>query len=292
LEREEVIEAVGFLFSIIRTSTPVLFASFGGLFSERSGVINIALEGFMLVGAFVGAVAAWYSGSAWIGLSCAMVAGILFALFYGFVVVYGKANQVVAGAAMNLLAMGMIPFTSHLLFGSSAGTPSLPPGSTFSFFPFLLLPLVAMGAWAIFRFPFGLWLSFAGECPEALDAMGVSVRRVRMMALILCGTLASLGGATLSLCLSSGYSRNMVAGRGFIALAALILGKWKPLYVVVACLFMGTLEAFQIWLQSSEHREWLPSELIFALPYLFTLIVLAGFVGKSLAPKALGVAEK
>lgn len=285
-------EFLGFLLSIIRTSTPVLFASLGGLFSERSGVINIALEGFMLVGAFVGAVAAWYSGSPWIGLGCAMGAGMFFSLIYGVVVVYGKADQVVAGAAMNLLAMGIIPFSSHLFFGSSAGTPSLSADSTFSLFPFLLLPLIAFASWLIFRFPFGLWLSFAGECPEALDAMGVSVRKVRMVALLLSGLLASLGGATLSLCLSSGYSRNMVAGRGFIALAALILGKWKPVYVVAACFFMGTLEAFQIWLQSSENRQWLPSELIFALPYLFTLIILAGFLGKSLAPKALGVATK
>ena len=275
------------LFSILRLAAPLIYASFGGLFSERSGVINIALEGFMLVGAFVGALVALKTGSPWLGFAAAGAAGFAFALLYAFAVISGSANQVVAGTAMNLLAMGLIPFFLKLLFGTSAGTPSLESSQVFLWFPlafaFLLVPLV----WIFFRTPLGLWVSFAGENPAALAAAGIKVQLVRYASVCASGFLAALGGATLSLCLASGYSRNMVAGRGFMALAALILGKWKPLPALGACLFFGVLEALQIRMQSWELP--IPAEFVLMIPYLCTMLVLAGFVGRARAPKALGL---
>jgi simple sugar transport system permease protein len=283
---------VEFLFSILRVSTPLLFASLGGLFSERAGVINIALEAFMLVGAFVGAVVTLYTGSPWIGFVAAGAAGALASLVFSFSVVHGRANQVVAGTAMNLLVMGLIPFGLKLLYDSAGGTPALDLEQRFAIFPLWFVWVAALLVWAIFKkTPLGLWFSFAGENPEALDAAGISVVKVRYSAVAICGLLAALGGATLSICLSSGYSRNMVAGRGFMALAALILGKWRPAPVLVACLFFGLMEALQIRLQAVDLQGGLavPPQFIVVIPYLATILVLAGFLGRSRPPKALGV---
>lgn len=281
-----------FLFSILRVSTPLLFASLGGLFSERAGVINIALEAFMLVGAFVGAVVTLQTGSPWIGFVAAGAAGALASLVFSFSVVHGRANQVVAGTAMNLLVMGLIPFGLKLLYDSAGGTPALDLEQRFAIFPLWFVWVAALLVWALFsKTPLGLWFSFAGENPEALDAAGISVVKVRYSAVAICGLLAALGGATLSICLSSGYSRNMVAGRGFMALAALILGKWRPVPVLLACLFFGLMEALQIRLQAVDLQGGLavPPQFIVVIPYLATILVLAGFLGRSKPPKALGV---
>jgi general nucleoside transport system permease protein len=281
-----------FLFSVIRMASPLLFASMGGLFSERAGVINIALEAFMLIGALTGAVVTLVTGSPYLGFAAAAGAGALFALLYAACVIHGRANQVVAGTAMNLLAVGFIPFTLKYLYDTSGGTPAIPIGQRFQTFPLWGAAVVSFATWALMaKTPFGLWVSFSGEKPEAVDAAGLSVRKIRYGAVLLSGALAALGGATLSLCLSSGYSRNMVAGRGFMALAALILGKWRPAYAVAGCLFFGFMEALQIRLQSVDLSGGvgIPSQFIVVIPYIATILVLAGFIGHSRAPKALGV---
>jgi len=279
------------LLSTFRVATPMLFASLGGFFSERSGVINIALEGFMLVGAFTAAVVAYVTGSPWLGFCAAGVAGAVFAALYGIFVIFLRSNQIVAGTALNLLVMGLIPLLLKILYGSTGSSPSLELHARFNIFPLWFVWVAIISVWFWLRYtPSGLWLSFAGEHPEALDAVGIKVNRVRFAAVTMSGVLAALGGASLSIFLSSGYSRNMVAGRGFMALAALIFGKWRPLPTAMACLLFAFMEAMQIRLQSLSLAGGFsfPVQLIQALPYLVTVLVLAGFVGHSRAPKAIG----
>lgn len=278
---------IAFVLSVLRLSTPLIFAALGGLFSERSGVINIALEGFMLVGALAGAVVALATGSAPLGFLAAGAAGALFASIYSAAVIHGRADQVVCGTAMNLLAMGLCPLVLKWLYTQTGGSPSIPLEARFQIFPLWFVWITALSVWALMNHAhFGLRLSFAGERPEALDAAGFSVRKLRYSAVALSGLLAAWGGASLSLFLASGYSRNMTAGRGFMALAALILGKWRPAYAVLGCLFFGLMEAVQIRVQSAE--TFLPGQFIQALPYLTTVVVMAGFLGRSRPPKAIG----
>jgi simple sugar transport system permease protein len=279
---------IGFVFSVLRLATPLIFTALGGLFSERSGVINIALEGFMLVGALAGAVVALATGSAPLGFLAAGVAGALFALLYAAITIHGRADQVVAGTAINFLAMGMNPLILKLLYDSTGGTPSLPLEARFQSFPLWFVWIVAAVVWLVVnKTHFGLRMSFAGEKPEGLDAAGFSVKKIRYGSVALAGMLAAWGGASLSLFLASGYSRNMTAGRGFMALAALIIGKWKPGYAVLGCLFFGLMEAVQIRAQNVD--LFLPGQFIQALPYITTVIVMAGFLGRSRPPKALGL---
>jgi ABC-type uncharacterized transport system permease subunit len=280
-----------FLLSVLRMATPLLFAALGGLLSERSGVINIALEGLMLVGAFVAAVITLKTGSPWAGFALGGLAGALTGLFYALTVIHGRSNQIVAGTALNLLAMGLIPLVLKLLYDSTGGTPSLPAEDRFQYFPLWFVLACAGGVWLFMRKTrMGLWVSFAGENPDALDAAGVSVRGVRYAAVAASGLLAGWGGAALSIFLASGYSRNMVAGRGFMALAALILGKWRAPYAVLACIFFGLMDALQIHLQgASIGGVAVPGQLVQLIPYLATIVVLAGFVGQSRPPSKIGV---
>ncbi len=282
--------SLDFSLSVLRMSTPLVFAALGGLLSERSGVINIALEGMMLVGAFVAAVVTISSGSPEIGFLAAGCAGAIVGAFYALSVLHGRANQIVAGTALNLFVMGMIPLLLKLLYDSTGGTPSFAAENRFQIFPLWFVFVCAAFVWVgVNRTRPGLWLSFAGENPPALDAAGISVMKVRYVAVAASGLLAAWGGASLSIFLASGYSRNMVAGRGFMALAALILGKWKPSAAVVACLFFGLMEALQIHMQgASPLGLQLPGQLIQVIPYLATIVVLAGFVGRSRPPKAIG----
>lgn len=276
-----------FALSVLRMATPLIFASLGGLLSERAGVVNIALEGFMLVGAFTAAVVTLGTGSPALGFLAAGGAGALFALIYALAAIHGRADQVVAGTAMNLLAMGLIPLALKVLYDSTGSSPSLPLESRFTIFPLWFVWGLALVVWfGVSRTHWGLRLSVAGEKPDALDAAGFSVRKVRYTAVALSGVLAAWGGASLSLYLASGYSRNMTAGRGFMALAALILGKWHPIYAVLACLFFGVMEAIQIRMQNVE--TFLPAQFVQALPYVATILVLAGFLGRSRAPRSLG----
>jgi simple sugar transport system permease protein len=277
--------------STLRGSTPLLLAMLGGCLSERSGVINIALEGLMLVGTFAAASVALSSGSPWAGFVAAGMAGAFFAAIYSLVVIRLRADQIVAGFAINMLAAGVTPFLSKLLYNSSTASASVPMGARFVYAPVVV-------AWAgvlLLHFVYGktswgLWVRFAGEKPEALDAAGVNVRRVRWAAVVTGGFLAGLGGASLSIFLSSSFARNMTAGRGFMALAALIFGKWRPLPAAAACLLFGFADALQIRLQGVVlwGEEPVPVQFIQILPYVVTVLVLAGVVGRSRAPAALG----
>lgn len=278
------------LWSTLRLAGPLIFAAMGGLLSERSGVVNIALEGFMLFGAFAGAVVAHFTGDPLLGWIAGFGAGALFSAAYAWSTVDQRADQIVAGTAFNLFAIGFIPFLGKVMFNSTGSTPSLPLEARWSWQP-LVWAAFTVAAVALFlrRTRAGLWLLFAGEHPKALLSSGVSVRGVRWGAVMIGGGLAGWGGATLSLSLASSYSPMMTAGRGFIALAALISGKWRPLPTLVACLFFAAADAMQIRLQGVElFGMKVPVQFIQILPYIVTLIVLAGFIGSSRAPKALG----
>jgi simple sugar transport system permease protein len=278
--------------STVRSSTPLIFAALGGWVCERSGIINIALEGLMLIGAFAAASAAFATHSPWIGMAAGIGAGIALAAVYGACVIPLRADQIVAGVAINLLAAGSAPFLSKVFFDSTASTPSLEISSRFHAAP-IWIALGAVVVMAIFekRTPAGLWLRFAGENPDALAAAGIRVRRVRWAAVLTSGALAGMGGVSLSIFLASSFSRNMTAGRGFMAVAALIFGKWRPVPAVLACLLFGFTDEIQIRLQGVVlwGSDPVPVQFVQILPYVVTMLVLAGFVGKSRAPKSLGL---
>lgn len=290
--------------STIRLATPLVLAALGGLFSERSGVINIALEGKMLAGAFTAAAlthAAETSlgmgaASPWFGLLGGMFAGLFIAAIYALSCIKFKADQVVSGAAINILMLGMPGLLSGAFFLSSGSTPQIPKDHLLPQSPVVIaitiLALVA-GIWyVVYKTPFGLRLRSVGENPEAADAAGVSVSRIRYSGVLLAGVLAGIGGAYLSIGQSSLFTRNMTAGRGFIALAALIFGKWRPVQTMLACLLFGFTEAVSIQMQGVfklPSGDDIPVQFIQMVPYVLTIVVLAGFIGSSRPPRALGI---
>lgn len=279
---------------MLRVSTPLIFAALGGLWCERSGVVQIGLEGYILVGSFFGAVSTLYFNQPFLGLFIAGLSGMLLSLIYGISVLKWRANQIVSGTAMNLLALGIPPFLSKLWYDSTGSTPPIPSDSQFHRAPLLLLFLVISLSHFVFYYTkFGLRIRFSGEHPKALEAAGVSVFAKRMQGILISGFLAGVAGGTLSTYLSSSFIRNMSGGRGFIALAAVILGKWRPIPTVLACLLFGLTEELQIRLQGVTlwGSEPVPVQWIQILPYLITLVVLAFAVGRSYAPKALGQVE-
>lgn len=274
------------LSSTVRLATPLILAALGGLFSERSGVINIALEGLMLAGAFTAAAVTYYSASPWIGLLAAMAAGGAVAAIHALATIRFGADQVVSGTAINILFLGVPALMSGALFASSGSTPQLPIDQLLPMAPvviaFALVPLT----WFILgRTRFGLRLRAVGENPEAAATAGIDVRSMRFWAVVISGVLAGIGGAYLSIGQSSLFTRNMTAGRGFIALAALIFGKWRPLPTMLACLLFGLAEAVAIQMQGVSN---IPVQFIQIVPYVLTIVVLAGFIGRSRAPRALG----
>ncbi|MFS4458561.1 ABC transporter permease [Bdellovibrio sp. HCB2-146] len=278
------------LFATLRLATPLCFAAMGGFMSERSGVVNVALEGFMLVGAFAGAVAGVAAESAWMGWGAALMAGLLIGALFAFFVIELKADQIITGMAFNLLIMGAIPFITKILYSSTGSTPPLGVDDRFDFEPILMIGLLVLGLhfW-LYKMRSGLWLQFAGEHPEALLSSGVSLRRVRWVSVCLSGAFAACGGATLSLYLASSYSPLMTGGRGFMALAALIFGGWRPVPAALACLLFGFADAVQIRLQGVQvFGVEIPVQFVQILPYIVTIVALAGFIGNRRAPKALG----
>ena len=283
---------VALIFSTIRLSTPLILAAIGGLFSERSGVINIALEGMMLAGAFTAAAVTHATGSPWVGLLAAVAGGSLIALVHAVACIRYNADQVVVGTAINILMIGLPGFLSGALFLSSGSTPPLRIDQLIPRAPILIaFALVPLAWYVLYRTPFGLRLRAVGENPEAADAAGVNVARVRYAGVLLSGALAAVGGAYLSIGQSSLFTRNMTSGRGFIALAALIFGKWRPVQTLLACLFFGLTEAVTIQMQGVvklPSGEDIPVQFIQMVPYVLTIIVLAGFIGHSRAPRALG----
>jgi ABC-type uncharacterized transport system permease subunit len=281
------IPILALIYSAVRLATPLLLAALGGLFSERSGVINIGLEGLMLAGAFTAAVMTHYSNNPWVGLLSAILAGIGVALIHAVACIRYRADQVVSGTAINILFLGVPALLSGALFESTGATPQIPKDQLLPLAPMVLaFGLVPVTWWVLNRTPFGLRLRAVGENPEAADTAGVNVARIRYAGVLLSGALAAIGGAYLSTGQSSLFTRNMTAGRGFIALAALIFGKWRPVQTMLACLLFGVAEALSIQMQGVSE---IPVQFIQIIPYVLTIVVLAGFIGHSRAPKALGL---
>ena len=290
------------LFAAIRSATPLIFAGLGGLFSERSGVINIALEGLMLAGAFTAAVVTYQTGNPYLGLLSAVVSGGLLALLYAFACIKFEADQVVAGMAINFLMIGLPALISGVIYDSTGATPQIDRANllpnyfnNISLASILAFALVPTCWYVLYKTPFGLRLRATGENPEAADAAGINVVRLRYIAVVISGVLAAAGGAYLSTGQSSLFTKGMTAGRGFIALAALILAKWRPVPVMFACLFFGFMEALTVQIQGVlklPSGENIPVQFIQIIPYVLTIIVLAGFIGLSRAPKALGIPYK
>jgi simple sugar transport system permease protein len=290
--------ALAFIAQTLRIAIPYLFAGAGGVMSERAGLIGLTLEGYMLGGAFGAAVGALATGSPIVGALTGMIFGGLLALLYAVSSLKFKANQVVTGVAINLLVVGLTRFFLRLLYDSSSNSPRVPgfgraeSGSGFAALalnPLVwlgLLALVAIG-WLLGRTTFGLRVRAVGEHPEAAASVGVNVHRTQYVAVVLSGMLAALGGVYLALDQHQ-FTDQMTAGRGFIALAATIFGRWEPKRVAVACLLFAAAETLQIQLQGTQA---IPSQFIEMIPYVLTIIALAGVVGRAVPPAALGREE-
>jgi len=279
---------LAFWLQVVRISVPYALAALGGVTSERSGVIDLALEGKLLFGAFAAAWVADLGSSVWLGALAGAAAGVLVALLYGYLVIRLRADQIITGVAINLLAFGLTRYLLKLVYGSTSSSPPTPGfEGGLAANPLLWLLLLVVLVWPVlfYRTRFGLRLRAAGEHPEAVASVGVSVPRIRWMAVGLSGLLAGLGGAWLALD-NHGFTAEMSGGRGYIALAALIMGKWRPLPAVLACLLFGFAETCQLHLQAVDVG--VPNELVRSLPYLLTMVALAGFIGRSRAPAALG----
>lgn len=306
--------------STVRLATPLLLAALAGLYSERSGVFDIGLEGKMLGAAFGAGAAAAVWGSAWIGLATGIFVALLLSIIHAFASITVKGNQIVSGVAINFIAVGLTALLGQSWFARGGRTPQIDTSARFNpielpfaqalsdipiigqiysqlisghnilvYAAFVLVPITW---WAVFRTRFGLRLRAVGENPAAVDTAGISVVWLRYRAVIICGVLCGLAGTYLSIAQQAGFVQNMTAGKGFIALAALIFARWKPLNAMWACLLFGFLDAIAIRLEGVD----LPligevnSQLMQALPYILTVILLAGFIGKAVPPKAGGVA--
>lgn len=285
----------------LRVATPLILCAMGGLFSEKSGIIDVGLEGKMLMAAFFSAATASVTGSAWAGVGAGIVAAEVMALLHGFACITHRGNQVVSGVALNILAAGLTVVLGNAWFKQGGQTPAMPSESRLLplFFPnagdnalvYVGLVAVPFTWWLIGRTRFGLRLRAVGEMPLAVDAAGISVAWLRYRAVLLCGLFAGLAGSYLAIAQNAGFSRDMTAGQGFIALAAIIFGKWRPFPAFGACLMFGLLDAVAIRLQGLKVPGIgeVPVQLFQALPYLLTMFLLAGFIGRAVAPKAVGV---
>ena len=263
--------------STLRISTPLIFAAMAGLFAERSGVIDFSLEGKMLTAAFVAAVGSYYFGSPWIGLILAMIACVSLSMLHGFASVTHKGDQVVSCVAINIL----IPIIGFIYSDVLSGHYIL------VYLAYISVPIVY---WIVFKTSFGLRLRAVGENPSAVDSAGINVFAMRYKALMINGVLIAFAGAQLSTAVNANFCREMSAGRGYLALAALIFGKWHPKTALIACLLFGFTDALQIRLQGVELPVigTVPVQLIQAIPYVLTVVLLAGFVGKAIGPRAIG----
>src|SRR5919198_1372054 len=284
---------LAFLAQTLRIAIPYLLAAAGGVVSERAGLIGLTLEGYMLGGAFCAALGSYFGGSAWAGVAAGVGGGMALALLYALCSIRFRADQVVIGIAINLLAIGVTRFFLRLAFDSSSNSPRVPgfgvAKSGTGFGALVLNPLVWIGllaiptiAWLLYRTPFGLRARAVGEHPAAAKSVGVPVTRVRYLAVLLSGTLAGLGGVYLALDQHQ-FTDQMTAGRGFIALAATIFGRWDPARVGAACLLFAAADAFQIRLQGA---QLVPSQFVEMIPYLLTIIALAGLVRRAVPPAA------
>ena len=310
---------VSILGSAVRLSIPLLFTALAGLFSERAGVFDIGLEGKMLAAAFASACAAYVTGSAWLGLLAGIGVSIVFSLVHGFASITNRGNQIVSGVALNFVAMGLTVVLGQAWFGQGGRTPQVPgegrfapiilPGADavrdvpvigplyanvisgnniLTYMAFLAVPVAW---WVLFRTRFGLRLRAVGENPGAVDTAGISVAWMRYRAVIVAGFLCGFSGTYLAIAQSAAFINNMSAGKGYIALAALIFAKWKPVPVMFACLLFGFLDAVANFMQGKSVPSIgeVPVQIFQALPYILTCVLLAGFIGVAHAPKAGGV---
>jgi simple sugar transport system permease protein len=302
----------------IRLSTPLLLACLAGLYSERAGLFDIGLEGKMLAAAFAAGAVAAITGSAWLGLLAGMAVSLGTSLLQGIASITLKGNQLIAGVAINMLAAGLTTFLGQTWFNQGGRTPALNEGGRFStitlpfanelsgvpiigpiyadlisghyLLVYIAFIMVAVTAYVLYRTRFGLRMRAVGENPKAVDTAGISVVALRYQAVIITGLLAGLAGAYFSIAQGSGFGNNMTAGKGYIALAALIFAKWKPVPAMFTCLLFGFLDALQIRLQGARlGGVEIPVQAIQALPYVLTVVLLAGFIGKAVGPKAGGV---
>jgi simple sugar transport system permease protein len=308
------------LAATIRVAAPLLLAALAGMFSERAGVVDLGLEGKMLGAAFAAAAVSAVTGSAWVGLAAGIVTGLALALLMAFACVTHRGNQVVAGMAINLMVAGLGPTLALAWFNLGGQTPQLDgPGQRFlslawpwsqaaravplpgllyaellsghNVVVYLAAALVPLSAWVLYRTRFGLRLRAVGENPLAVDTAGISVAGLRYQAMLVSGALCGVAGAYLSTAASAGFVRDMTAGKGYLALAALIFGKWRPYPTLGACLLFAFTDALATRLQGVALPlvGVIPVQFVLALPYALTVLLLAGFVGKAVAPKAIGV---
>ncbi|RFP88859.1 ABC transporter permease [Rhodobacteraceae bacterium 63075] len=303
--------------STVRLATPLLLACLAGLFSERAGIIDIGLEGKMLASAFFAAAIAYMSGNVWIGALAGVGSSLLLSAIHGLASITYRGNQIISGLAITMLAQGMTVLIAQDWFSQGGRTPSLVGQARFEpiTLPFAeaLAPVPVIGPiyhelisghsalvyvaflmvpvtwWILFRTRFGLRLRAVGENPAAVDTAGVSVIWLRYAAVLICGVLCGLAGAYLATGLQAGFVKDMTAGRGYIALAALIFAKWRPWYALYACLLFGLLQAVAVRYQNIDLGAFvLPVQFMDALPYILTVVILAGFVGKATPPRAIG----
>ncbi len=303
--------------STVRLATPLLLACLAGLFSERAGIFDIGLEGKMLFAAFFSGAIAAVTGSAWLGLVAAIFASLILSVIHGLASITFRGNQLISGVAINFLAAGLTVVVAQDWFGQGGRTPSLTGDARFTpiTLPFAeglgavpvlgpiyrdllsghtILVYVAFACvpltwWVLYRTRFGLRLRAVGEAPEAVDTAGISVVRLRYSAVIICGVLCGIAGAYLATALQAGFVKDMTAGRGYIALAALIFAKWRPWYALWATLLFGLLQAVALRFQNIDLGVIvLPVQFMDALPFILTVIILAGFVGKAIPPRAGG----
>ena len=282
---------ISFLTQMIRIAVPYLFAASGGVIAERSGIISLSLEGYMLTGAFSATLGAHYSGSPWIGVLSGIFGGLVFGLLHAVASIRYKADQVVTGIAINLLAIGVTRFFLKLAFASSSNSPRIEGFGGNNALHGFDNPLLWLGlltapvlAFLVYRTPFGLRVRAVGEHPAAAESLGIKASVVQYIAVAISGMLAALGGVFLALDQHQ-FTDQMTAGRGFIAVAAVIFGRWDPVRAALACLFFAFAETLQIQLQGT---QLIPSQFIEMIPYLLTIIALAGVVGRAVPPAALG----
>lgn len=288
----------------LRLATPLIFAALGGVFSEKSGVVNIALEGIMTTGAFFAVYGSFLTGNPWIGVLFAIISGAIMAAIHAYLSIHLKADQIVSGVGINVFAAALTSYLIVKFFKTNSQTSvvkSLPyPAEAMSkvpliggilkelnWFVFIAIALVIISHFVLYKTPLGLRIRSVGEHPKAADTLGVSVYGIRYLCVILSGILGALGGATLSIGIMNLYRENMVSGRGFIALAAMIFGNWKPINAMWASMLFAFAETFQLF---AKGFGWaIPGEFYAAFPYIITMFALAGFVGKTQAPAADGV---
>jgi len=303
----------------LRVATPLILCAMAGLMSERSGVIDISLEGKLLASAFAAGCIAAVTGSAWLALAAGIALSVAMALIHAFACVTHRGDQVVSAVAINFMASGLTVVLGNAWFGQGGQTPSLdasarfmpitlPFAETLRGVPVLgpvyaelisghnLLVYVALAAvpatwWVVYRTRFGLRLRAVGENPQAVDTAGISVTWLRYRAVLLGGALVGIGGTYLAIAQNAAFVREMSAGQGYIALAAMIFGKWRPWHAMGACLMFGFLDAVSIRLQGVDLPGIgaVPVQVFQALPYIMTVVLLAGFIGTAMAPKAIGV---